>query len=107
MLTQKASSVNKAPPEHWGRGVGTKRRHGHTSSDERRYKKAIITGLTASLEDLDVRKKELAARLGWTPRQVYNLFQGKKTVRVIDLILIAKALRVGPAELFGHIIEWL
>jgi AraC-like DNA-binding protein len=86
--------------------VGTQRRQHGASSDERRLKKAIIAILTASLADADVRKKDLATRLGWTPRQVYNLFQGRKTVRVIDLILIARALRADPRVLMTHIVEW-
>jgi len=86
--------------------VGIKRRQSDASSEERRWKRAIIACLTASLEDADVRKNDLAVRLGWTPRQVYNLFQGRKTVRVVDLILIAKALRVSPELLFGRIIRW-
>lgn len=76
------------------------------ASDKRRLQRAITSVLKASLDDADVRPRDLADKLGWTRRQVYNLLQGRKAVRVIDVILIARALRINAELLFRRIVRW-
>jgi transcriptional regulator with XRE-family HTH domain len=86
--------------------VKVEARQPDAASEMRRLQRAISSVLKASLDDADVRPKDLADKLGWTRRQVYNLLQGRKAVRVLDLILIARVLRINAELLFRRIVRW-
>ena len=86
--------------------VKVEARQPDAASEMRRLQRAITSVLKASLDEADVRPRDLATKLGWTRRQVYNLLQGRKAVRVLDLILIAHVLRVNAEVLLRRIIRW-
>jgi transcriptional regulator with XRE-family HTH domain len=72
----------------------------------KRWARKIVAVLKATREDLDVQRTELAAGLGFTVNQVANLEYGRRELRVVDLIMIALALRIEPETLFRRILKW-
>lgn len=66
----------------------------------------IVAVLKASREDADVTRSEVAEWLGFTVNQVANLEYGRRELRVVDLIMIAKALRLDPETLLRRILKW-
>src|SRR5579862_1367006 len=97
----------KSPPEGISVAhVKVEARQPDAASETRRLQRAITSVSKASLDEADVRPRDLATKLGWTRRQVYNLLQGRKAVRVLDLILIARVLRVNAEVLLRRIVRW-
>lgn len=76
------------------------------AQQRRRWIRKIVAILKASREDLDVPRTEVAESLGFTVNQVANLEYGRRELRVIDLIMIAQALRIDPETLFRRILKW-
>jgi ribosome-binding protein aMBF1 (putative translation factor) len=79
---------------------------GTPPSERERWASRVTTVLKASCEDADVSRKELARRLGLTADQVASLEYGRCEVRVVDLILIAQALRIDPETLLRRVLHW-
>lgn len=71
-----------------------------------RWTRKIVAVLKASREDADVTRIELAEWLGFTVNQVANLEYGRRELRVVDLIMIAQALRLDPEALLRRILRW-
>jgi transcriptional regulator with XRE-family HTH domain len=85
----------------------SERRERETPQQARkRWARKIVAVLKASREDADVSRTELAEWLGFTVNQVANLEYGRRELRVIDLIMIAQALRLDPETLFRRILRW-
>jgi hypothetical protein len=103
---QRLLRVDRPQRRCLGSSVRADTRQQEVANEERRLKRAISGVLKATLDERGVRPKDLAPKLGWTRRQVYNLLQGRKAVRVIDLILIAGALRMNAELLFRRIARW-
>ena len=75
-------------------------------AERKRLERIIIAVVKASREDLDVSRAELADRLGWKPEQVAELEIGRRIIRAVDLILIARALKIEPDALMRRIAKW-
>ena len=74
--------------------------------ERKRWTRKIVAVLKASREDVDVGRAELADWLGFTVNQVANLEYGRRELRVVDLIMIAQALRIEPETLLRRILRW-
>jgi transcriptional regulator with XRE-family HTH domain len=80
---------------------------GEEATDYRqRLERVIPVIMVGTRRDLDVSQSELARRMGWTRNMVANLESGRRSVRVTDFLLVAKALRVDPVSLLHRILRW-
>ncbi len=71
-----------------------------------RLTRRIVAVLRASREDADVTREEIAEALGMRVAQVANFEYARRELRVVDLIMIAQAIRVDPETLFRRIVKW-
>lgn len=74
--------------------------------ERRRWDRVVAIVIAALRNDADLTQEELAAHLGWTRDAVANIERGRRVVRVSDLILIARVLRMKPEELTRKIVSW-
>jgi predicted transcriptional regulator len=79
-----------------------------TEAQEARQKwlRKSVTVLKASRLDADVSRRQLADWIGMTPSQIANMEHGRREIRVVDLIMIAQAIKVDPETLFRRILRW-
>lgn len=81
--------------------------HAVTLEKERlRWERVTAIVLTGTRRDMDVSQHELAARLGWTRNMIANLESGRRSLRLSDLFLIARALNISPETLLLRIMRW-
>ena len=81
--------------------------HAFTLEKERlRWERVTAIVLTGTRCDMDVSQHELAARLGWTRNMIANLESGRRSLRLSDLFLIARALNISPETLLLRIMRW-
>jgi transcriptional regulator with XRE-family HTH domain len=71
-----------------------------------RWERVTAIVLTGTRRDQDTSQHELAARLGWTRNMIANLESGRRSLRLSDLFLIARALNISPEALLQRIIRW-
>jgi transcriptional regulator with XRE-family HTH domain len=71
-----------------------------------RWERVTAIVLTGTRRDLDVSQQELASRLGWTRNMIANLESGRRSLRLSDLFLIARALSISPDTLMLRIMRW-
>jgi transcriptional regulator with XRE-family HTH domain len=71
-----------------------------------KLKRAIIAVTKASREDADLDRRALAEQLGLTYSQIVNMEHGRRTVGLIDFILLAHAIGKDPAELLKRVTSW-
>jgi len=62
--------------------------------------------IAGTRRDLGVSQPELATRLGWTRNMVANIESSRRSARLSDLFLIARALNISPETLLLRIIHW-
>ena len=74
--------------------------------DRERLERAIPIVLSGSRRDLDVSQRELAAKLGWSRNQIANVESGRREVRLMDVLMIAKALNIDPIALLHRVLRW-
>jgi transcriptional regulator with XRE-family HTH domain len=74
--------------------------------DREKWQRAIIAVIKASREDADLSRQELAERLGLTYSQIVNIENGRRSVGLIDFILLARAIGVDPVKLFERVARW-
>jgi len=74
---------------------------------EQRWARAAVTVLRAARDDADLTQKEMAARLGWSHRQVVNLEHLRRAVRIVDVAKYARALEIDPLDLLTQIAQWV
>ena len=80
---------------------------GEEATDYRqRLERVIPVIMVGTRRDLDVSQSELARRMGWTRNMVANLESGRRSVRLTDFLMVAKALRVDPVSLLHRILRW-
>lgn len=80
---------------------------GEEATDYRqRLERVIPVIMVGTRRDLDVSQTELARRMGWTRNMVANLESGRRSVRLTDFLMVAKALRVDPVSLLHRILRW-
>jgi transcriptional regulator with XRE-family HTH domain len=70
------------------------------------WQRAVVAVIKASREDADLSRQELAERLELTYSQIVNIENGRRTVGLIDFILLAKAIGVDPVALFERVARW-
>ena len=70
------------------------------------WQRAVVAVIKASREDADLSRQDLADRLGLTYSQVVNIENSRRTVGLIDFIMLADAIDVEPAALFDRIMRW-
>jgi transcriptional regulator with XRE-family HTH domain len=51
-------------------------------------------------------QRELAARMGWTRNMIANLESGRRSVRLIDFVMISTPLGIDPERLLRRILQW-
>lgn len=71
-----------------------------------RWNRAAAVVIAATRRDKDMSQDALAERLEVSRDVVANIEAGRRKIEVSDLILIARALNVDPAELFGRVLRW-
>jgi transcriptional regulator with XRE-family HTH domain len=76
------------------------------SRDEERWERIVASVISATRQDLDMTQEDLATKLGWTRDAVSNIENGRRHIRVSDLIMIAKAFRMEPEVLLKRILRW-
>jgi ribosome-binding protein aMBF1 (putative translation factor) len=74
--------------------------------ERKRWARKVVTVVKASRQDADVSRRQLADWVGMTPSQIANMEHGRREIRVVDLIMIAQAIRVDPETLFRRILRW-
>ena len=62
--------------------------------------------LKASREDFDMSQQDLATSLGWTRNVIANLESGRRTVRFVDFVIVARALHIEPERLLRRVLYW-
>jgi transcriptional regulator with XRE-family HTH domain len=72
--------------------------------------RAIVTVLTASRREAGLTQRQLAERLpewlGWDHSTVGKVESGRRRLDVVELLEIARALRIDSEVLFGRIAHW-
>ncbi len=68
--------------------------------------RAVGIAVKASRIDRDRKQSQIADHMGWSPEIVSNIEQGRRTVTVSELILLAEAMGENPQEVFRRILEW-
>jgi len=74
--------------------------------ERRRWERVTAIVLTGTRRDQDVSQQELADRLGWTRNMIANLESGRRSLRLSDFFLVARALNVTPETLMLRIMRW-
>jgi transcriptional regulator with XRE-family HTH domain len=74
--------------------------------ERRRWERVTAIVLTGTRRDQDVSQQELATRLGWTRNMIANLESGRRSLRLSDFFLVARALNVTPETLMLRIMRW-
>jgi DNA-binding XRE family transcriptional regulator len=74
--------------------------------EEERWERIVASVISATRQDLDMTQEDLGGKLGWTRDAVSNLENGRRHIRVSDLIVIAKAFRMEPDALLKRILRW-
>jgi transcriptional regulator with XRE-family HTH domain len=78
-----------------------------TKENERaRWDRVAALVISTVRRDLDVTQQELADLIGWTRDAVANAERGRRHLRISDLIMIARALRMEPEALTRKIVRW-
>jgi transcriptional regulator with XRE-family HTH domain len=67
--------------------------------------RAVGMALSAAREEAGLSQKQLAIRLAKPQSFVSNYERGQRRIDVLELILIAEALKCDPRGIFGHIFE--
>jgi DNA-binding XRE family transcriptional regulator len=75
-------------------------------SDRERLERQIRMVLVGSRKHMDVSQSELADRTGWSRNQVANIETGRRTLPLVDFLLIAKALDIDPIALLQRVLRW-
>jgi transcriptional regulator with XRE-family HTH domain len=68
--------------------------------------RAVGIAVKASRIDRDRKQSQIADHMGWSAEIVSNIEQGRRTVTVSELILLAEAMGENPQEVFRRILEW-
>jgi transcriptional regulator with XRE-family HTH domain len=68
--------------------------------------RAVGIAVKASRIDRDRKQSQIADDMGWSAEIVSNIEQGRRTVTVSELILLAEAMGEDPQEVFRRILEW-
>ena len=68
--------------------------------------RAVGIAVKASRIDRDRKQSQIADHMGWSAEIVSNIEQGRRTVTVSELILLAEAMGEDPQEVFRRILEW-
>ena len=68
--------------------------------------RAVGIAVKASRIDRDHKQSQIADHMGWSAEIVSNIEQGRRTVTVSELILLAEAMGEDPQEVFRRILEW-
>lgn len=89
-----------APAKIWGRRLDQRQK------EREKWQRAVEAVLKATREDLDVSRRDLGEKVGLESSQVSNLENGRAALKVIDLILIARALGIEPDVLLRRILRW-
>lgn len=80
------------------------------TSTWRAKNRAIVTVLQASRREAGLTQRELAARLpnwlGWDQTTLAKAETGRRRVDGVELMEIAKALKLEPMVFFGRIVNW-
>lgn len=74
--------------------------------ERERLDRVLVTVIRASLDDADMTHKELADRLGLTPKQVANMLSQRKAIHASMLIQIAQALKLTTQILLDRVQNW-
>jgi transcriptional regulator with XRE-family HTH domain len=79
----------------------------NTLAQERaRWERVTAIVLTGTRHEQDVSQQELANRLGWTRNMIANIESGRRSLRMSDFLLIARALNISPEILLQRILRW-
>lgn len=70
------------------------------------WNRVIGTVIAATRSEAGVTQEELAKLMGWHRSKVVKIESAKITMRLAELILVAKALKVDPETLFRRIVRW-
>lgn len=68
--------------------------------------KALVAILVASRREAGITQRELADRLKKPQSYVAKIEAGERRVDVVELVALAKALKVDPAVLFERFLRW-
>ena len=68
--------------------------------------RAVGIAVKASRIDRDRKQSQIADHMGWSAEIVSNIEQGRRTVTVSELILLAESMGEDPQEVFRRILEW-
>jgi len=82
------------------------RRKAATAEELDEWDRAIGAMVAASRKARRITQQGLADEIGWTRNQVANLEHGRASVRVSQLIVIAKAVGEQPEKLFSRILHF-
>lgn len=96
-------TVYGAPARYSG-GAGVSR--SEKPREREKLQRAIVAVIKASREDADLSRQELAGRLGLTYSQIVNMENGRRSVGLIDFVMLAKAIGVDPVALFERVARW-
>ena len=67
----------------------------------------LVEQLTAARKQSGMKQAELAALLGKDQSYISNIERGQRRVDVIEFVVLARAMRLNPAQLFSDIHERL
>jgi DNA-binding XRE family transcriptional regulator len=70
------------------------------------FSPSLVATVSSSRKDMDLTQEELAKHMGWSREVLSNIEQGRRSVTVADLILIARALNLDPETLFRRVLRW-
>jgi transcriptional regulator with XRE-family HTH domain len=76
------------------------------TQDDAHWERITASVISATRQDLDMTQEDLAEKLGWTRDAVSNIENGRRHVRVSNLIRIAKAFGMEPEALLERIVRW-
>lgn len=74
--------------------------------ERERLEDVVRVVLKGSREDADMSQEALARKLHLTRNQIANIEGGRSAVRMVDFVMIAKALHIGPERLLRRILQW-
>jgi len=87
--------------------VRTKLTRTEIEDEEKRWARGARTVLRAFRDDADVTQQQLAARVGWSPKQVVDLESGRKAMQIRHVVRIVRGLGIDPAAAFAQIVSWM
>ena len=76
------------------------------ASERKRWDRTAALGGSTLRRESYISQQELADRIGWTRDAVANAENGRRALRISDLIIIARALRMEPEALTRKIVRW-